>query len=215
MNTPHPLSPIQTALEALQPTWSSDEASPKSVIRFNTQDAQKVSILGLADLSQIPRAGVKGPGAVTWLAQFGITLPPYPNCWCALPGGGLVARLGVSEFMLEGNAQLIVKIMNTERGIGVYPILRQEAAFALCGSRVNELLLQTCNVDFRVLAADPGKVILTSMAGVSITVLCSHESTTPVYRLWCDGTYGIYLWDTLGEIATELGGGYVGLEALP
>ena len=34
------------------------------------------------------------------------------------------------------------------------------------------------------------------------------------YRIWCDGTYGAYLWDTLLEIAIELGGGAVGLTAV-
>jgi sarcosine oxidase subunit gamma len=80
--------------------------------------------------------------------------------------------------------------------------------------KVNELFLQTCNVDFRTLDANPAQVILTSMAGVSVTVISAKSNNTPSYRVWCDGTYGIYMWETLAAIAAELGGGCIGLNAL-
>ena len=68
---------------------------------------------------------------------------------------------------------------------------------------MNELLLQTCNVDFRTLDAEPTKVVLTSMAGVGVTILSKKNCKHPSYRIWCDGIYGVYLWETLAEIATE------------
>jgi sarcosine oxidase subunit gamma len=132
-----------------------------------------------------------------------------------LPDGGLIARLGLTEYLVEGNSPTIGTLMQTGRVAGVYPVLRQDASFALCGARVNDLLLQTCNVDFRMLDAEPSKLILTSMAGVGVTILATRTGDQPCYRLWCDGTFGRYLWDTLTGIAEELGGGCIGLDALP
>lgn len=215
MISPQPLSPIHHLLEKQRPVWNADSADLKTVLRFDNEDERKANILGIADVSQQARTGVKGRGAAEFLTGFGMTIPASPNSWNALPDQGLIARLGLTEFLVEGNTALIDLVMQTERAPGVYPVLRQDAAFALCGSRVNELLLQTCNVDFRMLDAEPSKVVLTSMAGVGITILCIKTGQLPVYRIWCDGTYGVYLWETLAEIAGDLGGGCIGLDTLP
>jgi len=97
---------------------------------------------------------------------------------------------------------------------GVYPVTRQDAALVLTGMSVNELLVQTCNVDFQAWRLEQRTVVMTSMVGVSVLILwypLKHESC---YRIWCDGTFGPYLWETLLEIARELGGGAIGLESL-
>lgn len=210
----HPLSPIHDKLELLQPSWSNDQQGVKSVVAFGINDKQKANILGLSDLSHQRRAGAKGKGAAQWLSDLGLPIPPEPNRWSSLPQGGMIARLGETEYLIEGETTLIDRIIQANRVDRVYPVLRQDAAFALCGSKVNELFLQTCNVDFRTLDANPTQVILTSMAGVSVTVISAKLSSTPSYRIWCDGTYGIYLWETLAAIAEELGGGCIGLSAL-
>ncbi|WP_298217727.1 hypothetical protein [Halothiobacillus sp.] len=215
MKSPSPLSPIHDVLLAKASAWSDSDSLPPSVRKFDARDPQKATLLGVADLSHLPRTGAKGAGAAGWLADLGLPLPSRPNSWLALPDGGLISRLGRTEYLIESNPTLVAQIMQTPRSPGVYPVLRQDAAFALCGSRVNELLLQTCNVDFRCLAADPEQLVLTSMAGVSILVLATGDKIHPVFRLWCDGTYGPYLWETLTGIAEELGGGGIGLDALP
>jgi sarcosine oxidase subunit gamma len=215
MNAPVSLSPVHDALLARKPVWSDAGAMPPAVLSFDGHDAQRAAVLGVADLSHLPRAGVKGRGAADWLAELGMTVPAQPNSWSTLPGGGLVARLGLTEYLVEGDAAIVATLMQTGRTAGVYPVLRQDASFALCGSQVNELLLQTCNVDFRTLDAELSKLIMTSMAGVGITILATRTGDRPCYRLWCDGTFGFYLWGTLVGIAEELGGGCIGLDALP
>jgi sarcosine oxidase subunit gamma len=47
---------------------------------------------------------------------------------------------------------------------------------------------------------------------VGVTVI--FEQVERRYRIWCDGTYGVYLWATLVGVARDLGGGPVGLGAL-
>lgn len=213
-NAPVLLSPVHAALLARNPVWSDAGVTPPTVLGFDANDAQRAAAVGIADLSHLPRAGAKGPRTTDWLAAMGLPVPGQPNSWNQLPDGGLIARLGLSEFLVEGDASITDTLMQAGRAAGVYPVLRQDASFALCGARVNELLLQTCNIDFRTLDAEPSKLILTSMAGVGITILHTRTFTQPCYRLWCDGTYGLYLWDTLVSIAEELGGGCIGLNAL-
>lgn len=212
MNAPVPLSPIHAALLARNPVWSDAGSQPLVVRAFDGHDAQRAAVLGIADLSQQPRAGVKGRGAANWLAGLGLSAPARPNAWHALEADSLIARLGLTEYLVEGEA--CSRLLQTPRSAGVYSVLRQDAAFALCGPRVNDLLLQTCNVDFRALNAEPDKVILSTMAGVAITLLAAPSGSFPHYQLWCDGTYGVYLWETLSGIAEELGGGCIGLDAL-
>lgn len=178
-------------------------------------DSEMAATLGIADLSHLPRCGAKGPGTAAWLGNLGLPLPARPNSWLSLADGTLIARLGNTEYLIEGNAALIDTIRQAPRSHGVYPVLRQDAAFALSGRRVNELLLQVCNVDFRTLSANPGQVVLTSMAGVGVTVLRTGNAAEPVFRVWCDGTYGRYLLETLVGIAEELGGGLVATNCLP
>jgi sarcosine oxidase subunit gamma len=186
--------------------------------------------LGLADVSLAARYGCKGPGATLWLESLGLPIPPQPNGWLPLEGGGLVARLGYAEFLAEGTTEFIGRLANSPRAAGVYPIQRQDAAFLLGGSALDALLRQICSVNFRALwtaAEDEAgsrqsplmaghsntpasrPVVLTSMAGVSVTVVPELHAGQPRCRIWCDGSYGHYLWKTLVGIAGELGGGAV------
>jgi sarcosine oxidase subunit gamma len=187
---------------------------PTSAVKA-VSSADPAACLGIADLSHLPRCGLKGPGTSAWLGNLGLPLPTTPSSWLNLADGTLIARLGNTEYLIEGNAALIDSIMQTPRTAGVYPVLRQDTSLAVCGSRVNELLLQVCNVDFRILAADTSQLVLTSMAGVGVTVLRTGSSSQPVYRVWCDGTYGLYLHETLAGIAEELGGGFISADFLP
>jgi sarcosine oxidase, subunit gamma len=215
MPVPQPLSPIHDALLARNPVWSLGGVAAHAVLRFDDADSRRANVLGIADLSHQARAGVKGPGAADWLTGLGLVLPPQPNSWITSPDGGLIARLGLTEYFVEGDAPTVDALRRMKRAAGVYPVLREDASFALCGHRINELLLQTCNVDFRTLDADSSKLAITAMAGVGITILVTRTADLPCYRLWCDGTYGLYLWETLAGIAQELGGGPIGLDALP
>ena len=170
--------------------------------------------LGICDLSALPRIGLKGPGAADWLSARGVTAPDQPNTWSALEGGGAVARLARTEFLVEDgfSGKTVARLAPDLKpgSPGVYPVPRQDCALALTGELVNELLVQTCNVDFTAQTRDARVVTLTLMVGVSVTVLQQRLAGTDCWRLWCDGTSGPYLWETLTGIAAELGGGAVG-----
>lgn len=214
MNTPLPRTgALRDAQEGLATRWATLDAMQVAAA-FGEAESARLAAAGIGDLGFRRRAGVKGRGAQAWLHALGVATPEQPNQWLALPCGSVVARLGDSEFVLVAGAdrQLVDRAATTAPGPGVYPVARFDADLVLAGRRVPELLLQTCALDFAGLDLDRRPLVMTSMVGVGVTVLAMSGEQGPRYRLWCDGTYGGYLWRTLTAIAGELGGGAVGVE---
>ena len=179
-------------------------------------DAATLPIM-LTDASSLPRMGVKGPQAEHWLRSQGIDLPAGVNTWTRTGDQVLIARLGRSEFFLEDTfgGSVVERCRATlAPAPGLYPVLRQDVALVLAGARLNDLLVQVCNIDFKSQAVHQPAVIMTSMIGVSVLALWDRTAVGPVLRIWCDGTFGPYVWETLLGIAREEGGGAAGLGKL-
>lgn len=209
-------SPMDDHLQSVDGSWRNLNGMPSLVAV--PEEAPLATHLGIADVSCLTRFGVKGANAADWLSSQGIATPDRPNTWKSLPDGGIVARFGLTEFFIEDSLQSCLAVNLAEAchqpPAKVYPVLRQDAAIVLCGSAVNELLLQTCSVNFRALSLLERPVILTLMVGVAVTIIPGDRRGQPFYRLWCDGTFGGYLWRTLGAIVKEMGGGVIGVEAV-
>lgn len=203
--------PLRTLHAASGGTWCQLNGMP-TPLRMDRAGAHPDP--ALADVSALLRCGLKGPGAQDWLSAHGVTVPEHANSWCPDTRGGLVARLGRSEFLVESawNDAQAAEIAQALRdpAPGVYPVLRQDCALLVQGARTRELWLQTCNVNLFDIPAQNREVTLTAMVGVSVTILKQPLGNDVCYRIWCDGTFGAYLWETLLEIAVELGGGAVG-----
>ncbi len=179
--------------------------------------------------------GVKGPRAAEWLSVQGVTIPAAPNTWAlAAPGaqdaatggrdattgglnaesgghsdGALIARLGTSEFFLDDvvGSQTLKRVAAGGRAHdGVYPVLREDAAFVIRGAGVHEVLAQVCNVNFGALALESNPVIMTLMIGVAVLVVPENTPAGRQYRIWCDPTFGSYLEHELVAIVSECGG---------
>lgn len=125
--------------------------------------------------------------------------------------GLLVARLGASEFFLEsdaGEAALARMFAGLEnRPSGVYPVLREDAAFLLSGAAAHDVLAQVCNVNFAALDLETNPVIMTLMIGVAVLVVPQAAGTGRRYLIWCDPTFGAYVEDALASIVKECGEG--------
>lgn len=212
---PERANPMFAEQDALRPRWTVVE-SMKTVARYGNDDDKAAREAGIGDRSARRRCGFKGPGTPAWLEEQGIPVPPQPNAWLPLGQGGVVARLGKTEFLIEdgpGGSQA-AKLLALQPPRGVYSVLRQDAELVLAGSKANDLLLQTCSIDFASLDLASRPAVLTSMVGVGVTVVPEPVGGIVQYRLWCDGTFAPYLWETLVGVARELGGGPVGTEAL-
>jgi sarcosine oxidase, subunit gamma len=181
---------------------------------FDANDRERMSTLGIIDLSFLSRCGLKGPNSVEWLRAQGLQVPDV-NTWVPIPSGGLVARLGNTEFLIE-DCTAGTKVQQLATALAtlparVYPVLRQDASLALTGTLLHSLLRQTCNLDFKTLNRKTRQLALTSMVGVPVIISPGDMAGQACYRVWCDGTFGSYLWQTLHNIARELGGGAVGI----
>jgi sarcosine oxidase subunit gamma len=162
--------------------------------------------LTLTDRSvQTARWGCKGPAAPQWLAEHGLPVPPVYNRYLELATGGLVARLGVTEFLIEAEAATLGLLQDAAlpagRVHGLYPVLRQDAALQLEGPALHTLLRQVCSVDLQSRENPPDAVFLTTLVGVGVTLLWRGDALL----LWADGTMGSYVWVTLAEVARDCG----------
>jgi hypothetical protein len=218
----------------------------------------------LREVAGRQRLGLKGAAAPEFLRAQGLAVPEQFNHWTEVDGV-LVARLGMTEFLLEAQAltrrfappspadagEGLTPLARTKamslslsgRGAGgegkepgalgpasseariaalataldtqvaastpdLYPVLRADYALELSGPRANDLLQQSCNVNFaplvRAATESAGPLALTQMVGVSITVLPQRTAGGLVYRIWCDPSFGPYLVSTLQDIATDI-----------
>jgi sarcosine oxidase subunit gamma len=166
-------------------------------------DAVVLRHLAIADVSAVPRLGLKGPGVAAWLESKGIAVPSEIYD-IRRQGDTLVLRLGTTDFLVEGNevAQLTTELGNGQPG--VYRVERQDGSFVLTGTRATEVLAQMCSIDF---ASGPlDRVCYTRVAGVSCAILPETRDGIPSFRFWVDYTLAVSLWESLEEISGELGG---------
>jgi sarcosine oxidase subunit gamma len=161
----------------------------------------------LACITDGARTGFKGPNAVEWLGRQSLPVPSAPNSWVACPSQGYIARLGTNEFFVEADATLIAGLGTAlaARPEGVYPVLREDAAFVLDGPAVHEVLAQVCNVNFAALELAGFPIIMTLMIGVAVLVLPQAAGRERSYRIWCDPSLGEFLEHELRAIVS--GGG--------
>lgn len=175
----------------------------------------EIGALRFEDCSARARFGCKGPEAPAWLARSGYQVPAQPN-HAVLDGRGiLVARLALSEFLIEavdGGADEVAasaaNLVLAAPPAGVYPFLRQDTVIGVSGAGLNALLRQICSVDFSTLleqsASETGPVVLTSMIGVGVVAWPRRISGASSLTLWLDPSFGHYFCTTLRAVA---GGG--------
>jgi sarcosine oxidase subunit gamma len=170
----------------------------------------------LAEALPTRRAGVKGPRAAEALRQLGLALPARPNSWAPLrlqdreDSWNVVGRLGLTEFFIEERGEATGVAALEQLGgdfAGAYPVLREDRAIVLGGESAGEALAQVCNVNFDALDLAQRPVVMTLMVGVSVLVLPqSSAEDGAIYRIWCDPSFGPYLWETLEKVVQETPG---------
>jgi sarcosine oxidase, subunit gamma len=164
----------------------------------------------LEDRQQRKRVGLKGPLAAQWLQQLGISIPERANAWTAITASenDVVMRLGSSEFFFEQSVyadefNTLAQALATTVP-GVYPVLREDRAFVLAGSLADDVLAEVCNVNFRSLALIERHAVMTMMTGVAVTVVPQGNVAQRRYLVWCDPSFGDYLWSSLSDVVADI-----------
>jgi sarcosine oxidase subunit gamma len=214
MSTPARVSPLADVQSAHAARWTEIEHM-RVVAAFSNEQANALNAVALGDLSHRPRAGVKGPGAAAALNAAGINTPSQPNRWCR-SDGALVTRLGLTEYLIEADQSnaAVSRVLALSNVPDVYPVPHYDAALIIMGPKAVDLFRQTCSVDMATLDPNDGALVLTSVVGVGATVAALQTPTGIAYQMWLDGTYASYMWETLCEIAHDMGGGPIGFDAL-
>jgi sarcosine oxidase subunit gamma len=155
--------------------------------------------------------------AEAWLHELGLAVPQGANSWSCERGDILVARLATSEFLVESIGPAHARISEIAESLldpglrraGLVPVLRQDSVLEVQGARANDLLLETCNVNFAPLARDAegaaGPLVLTSMIGVGVTVIPRRDGGEVTYTIWCDPSFGHYFQSALAAIIHDMG----------
>jgi sarcosine oxidase subunit gamma len=171
----------------------------------------------LAEALPERRFGVKGPRAAEVLKQLGMSVPAQPNCWAPLrtedreDSWNVVGRLGFTEFFIEERREAAgiaaLEQLTAGEPEGVYPVLREDTAIVLGGEAADDVLAQVCNVNFSALDVAKRPVVMTLMIGVGVLVLPQHSfEDGAIYRIWCDPSFGPYLWETLEQVVKKIPG---------
>ena len=200
-------SPVHDLLEPMHPVWTEVQGMT-AALKFAgpEQEEHLKAHLALADLSCMPRLGLKGAGVLAWLRVNGLQTAAALYKVTPIENHGILARIDKEEVFLEDGVQgnIVSRIQDqlSTHPSEVYRVERQEASFLLIGSRTDEVLSQTCSHDFR---ESEGRVILSRMAGVSCRLLQVETSGIAGLRIWLDPSYSVYLWETLLGIIREDG----------
>ena len=156
---------------------------------------ERAGVLGLCDLSVLPRHGFKGWAALEWGRSCGAAIAAENNRAAAQEDGTTIARLADSEILLlgdlEGRAALADRLMEAWSKTtpeGVYAVPRADANcwFALTGAHAAAMLAKLCGVDLRAPRFAAGAVAQTSVARLNAILVRGDLGTTPLIHLLTD-----------------------------
>lgn len=154
--------------------------------------------------AQVRRRGVKGPGALTWLQRCGIAVPGMANRVIHWHGGRCL-RLGNSEFLIEQDDPAAAPLIpdDAPADASAWVLLRSDRSVVLSGHPWPGALAQGCSFDFDRLRAEPDLVVMTLLAGISVTFVREPADTDAplTLRLWCDASHSAFLDQCLQQIA--------------
>lgn len=186
-------------------------------------EAERARNLGIADLSPLPRVGFRGPGAMQWLADQGISIEAIPNrAWRQADGALAVARSWTESLLLsdlEGRSGLCGQLETQSEeafAAGAYLLPRADGQFwfVITGARASECLGKLCAIDLRQSRFSDGSVSQTSVARITAVVIRSDIGATLTFHILGESVYGEYLWDWITDAMTEFEGGLIGLSTL-
>ncbi|MGI9238743.1 MAG: sarcosine oxidase, partial [Woeseiaceae bacterium] len=178
--------------------------------------------LGICDLSLLPRHGLTGAGAESWLLAHGYETPQRPNTAVTQSNGDLLARMSAEEYLclrlsdLADSARAGQSDWSGDDDGNFYPVPRADShcLFAVTGSSAATLFSTLCAVDLRPHNFANGRVAQTSVARVNAIVIRHDLQRTQNFYVLAATSAAEYLWECLLEAMGEFGGEPIGIAAL-
>lgn len=213
-------TPLWRLLDGEQAAW---RAMGDTAIAEAVGNGQSARLLGIADLSPLPRIGFKGRGTMEAMKKRGVALEAIPNRAFRQPDGGLCLVLAPGEVILLSNlAGDGAKLADMAAGWRIedeertYPLLRRDshAWFAVTGAAAPFLFAKLCAIDLRLEKFPDLAIAQTSIAKMSAILVRADIGATPVYHVLADSAAALYFSSCLTDAASEFGGEIVGLRAV-
>lgn len=176
-----------------------------------------VPSLGLADLSPLPRTGIKGPRAFAWLVEAGWPVPTANNTVAMQEAGHIVARLGDREAIVlvrfDADHDRVRQLADAIPGGGAWVVPRRDTNcwFRLRGDRAVDCLQKLCGVDLRAAHFPAGSVAQTSVARLNAIVIRDPAAEGHEFHLLADSASAGWFWNAVLDAMDEFGGGPAGL----
>jgi sarcosine oxidase subunit gamma len=191
-------------------------------------EAQDIGPCALADLTNLPRLGLRGKAAADFFTAQGYRVPDAPNRLARQDNGTTLLRLSQNEFMClgpvdspadglaDGSFSFVGADDSWSGQTGIYSLPRQDshAWFWLGGSRIHEVMAKLCGVDLRPGAFASGAIAQTSVARINAIVANTGSAAFPVFQLLFDRPSAAYFWDALLDAMQEFGGHPAGFAAI-
>jgi sarcosine oxidase subunit gamma len=187
------------------------------------KESESVGQLGLADLSNLPRTGFKGPGAAEWIVGNGVALPEAPNLAHAHSDSSLLVRLSHQELLVLSDLKRQSMLADTlpqnwsveaSQGVSLLPRADSHCWFALTGIHAAEMFSKVCAVDLRPGKFAQGEVAQTSIARVNAIIVRNDLGPTLCFYILSDVSSAEFLWLSLLDAMLEFEGAAVGTAAL-
>ncbi|MDR3213642.1 MAG: hypothetical protein LBT71_07000 [Azoarcus sp.] len=186
------------------------------------RETESIDACALADLTNLPRLGLRGRAAAERLIAEGFRLPEAPNRLVRAASGEALLRLSQSEYLLLGSpADKGASVRALESGLpnagenGLYTLPRQDshAWFWLGGPRRFEVMAKLCGVDLSPAAFAGDGVAQTSVARIN-AIVANDDQGSGAFHLLFDRPSAVYFWDALLDAMQEFGGKPVGFTAV-
>ena len=171
----------------------------------------KNSALSLIDLSQLPRAGIKGKALSPWINSQRYEIGAASNRAYAQHDGALIARLSPAELLLLSNPlDPSLDAMTDLRAstYRCYAVRRQDSHywFALTGASSPAVFAKLCSVDLSPDYFADHTVAQTSVARTSAVIVRHDINGTLCYYLLGDSSTILYMWNCLTDAMCEFDG---------
>jgi sarcosine oxidase subunit gamma len=193
-------------------------------------ERERARRLGLADLSPLPRLGVKGAGTADWLAGQGLTVPGESNQAVRQASGVLAARLAPAELLLladlSGDPAPLDDLAAAWRAEPHSPVPPERLRgyllprrhshfwFLASGEQAPAMFAKVCGVDLRPGKFADGRIAQTSLARMNAVIIRDDRDGALAYHVLGDSASAAYLWDCLIDAMAEFDGAPVGLAAV-
>jgi sarcosine oxidase, subunit gamma len=156
---------------------------------------------GVAMVQVRTRFGIKGSDAPALLQQLGIAIPTRPN---SVVHWGSDAPFGSGRCLRQGNTEFLIELASfgIPAQLADHVLIRSDHSLLLTGAHWPQDLAQLCSFDFERLQQEPDLVVMTLLAGISVTLIREPAKSASDFalRLWCDPGFSVYLRQCLHSI---------------